>query len=182
MPDNQAIAAKAAPGPLISKTGEQPEPLNPIPPVYPGLPPELYEERSLIVLALRLEGYTYEEIEAKTGLSKDQVRYACRKARQAGKLRDVIDLIDNEAVPQAVENLLTLLRDKDKDATFKILDGRGVFRRFNNNKSEGGPGATGIPPLQINIIAPNGRDLPNVIVNSEKGSIVGTAYEEPEAE
>lgn len=178
MPDTQAIE-RAAPGPLISKTGEQPE-LN-IPPGNPGLPDELYQDRAIICLALRLEGYTYKEIEARTGLSDEQVRYACRKARRAGTLRDSLDLIDNEAVPQAVENLITLLRSNDKEATFKVLDGRGVFRKFNNNKNEGGvAGVSGVPPLQINILSPTGGALPTIIVNSEKGSVVGTPYAEPE--
>jgi hypothetical protein len=178
MPDNLAPVERSAPGALISKTGELPEPN--LPPVSAGLPDSLYEERALICLALRLEGYTYKEIEARTGLSDEQVRYACRKARRAGKLRDVIDIIDNEAVPQAVENLLDYLRKGDKEATFKILDGRGVFRKFNNNKNEGGAGQSGIPPLQINILSPSGGELPTVIVNSEKGSVVGTPYQEPE--
>ncbi len=177
MSDNQGIAERAAPGPLISKTGDQPE-LN-LPPLNEGLSPELYEERALICLALRLEGYTYEEIEQKTKLSIQQIRYACRKARRAGRLRDTIELIDNEAVPQAVENLLSLLRKEDREATFKVLDGRGVFRKFNNNKNEGGgPMGAGVPPLQINILSPTGGALPTVIVNSEKGSVVGTPYEE----
>mgnify|MGYP002784008434 FL=1 len=107
MPENPAPVERAAPGVLISKSGELPEPNIP-PPIGRPLPDELFEDRALIVLALRLEGYTYKEIQEKTGLSEQQVRYACRKARQAGKLRDVVDLIDNEAVPQAVENLLNL--------------------------------------------------------------------------
>lgn len=165
--------------PLVSKTGASPEPYDPSGNLAIGgvpLPAELYEDRALIVLALRLEGYTYQEIQDKTGLSANAVRYACRKARAAGKLRDVVDLIDNEAVPQAVENLITLLRANDKDATFKVLEGRGVLRKFSNNRNDGGgPVSSGPPPLQINIISPDGGALPTVIVNSERGSVVGTA-------
>lgn len=179
MPDQPGTPERAAPGVLISKSGEQPEPI----PYGTGgggvrLPDELYEDRALIVLALRLEGYCYDDIAAKTGLSKGQIQHACMKARRAGKLRDVIDLIDNEAVPQAAENLVKFLRDGDKEATFKVLEGRGVLRRHSNNRTEGGLVPGGVPPLQINILSATGGALPTVIVNSEKGSVVGTPYED----
>lgn len=166
-------------GRLVSKTGALPEPPRggTLPP-YQGLPDALYEDRAVLVLALRLEGYNYVEIQKKTGLSTEQVRYACRRARQAGKLRDVIDLIDNEAVPQAVENLNDLLQKGDKEATFEVLKGRGAFRRYSNDKQVGGIAATSIPALHINILTPAGGEMPTVIVNSDRGAVIGTPRED----
>jgi len=147
-----------------------------------ALSDELYEDRFLICLALRLEGYTVEEIQEKTGLTLRQVQYACMKARRAGKLRDVIDVIENDAVPQAVENLRTALNNPEHehwwDATTETLHGRGVFRRFNTQKTDGG-GGDALPNLQIAIINPGGgAELPTVIVNSQVGSVVGVARED----
>lgn len=170
--------------PVISKSGEAPENLS-TPPVNNGiLPDALFEDRAVICIALRMEGYTYKEIQEKTSLTETQVRYALRRARAAGRLRDVLDLVDNEAVPQAVENLITVLRDpkheKFWDATEKTLDGRGVFRRFNNNKVEGGGVGNQLPALQINILTRDGKEMPTVIVNSEKGSVFGSPREDAE--
>lgn len=169
---------------VVSKTGLPPDrPAGNVDNLRPGasnpLPDELYKDRAIIVLALRLEGYSYQEIQNKTGLSKTQVKFACRKARRAGQLKDVIDLIDDEVVPQALENLREALDDPKHahhwEATSETLHGRGVFRNFNNSKTEGGVGESRLPPLQINIINPGGgTELPNVIVNSERGSVIGS--------
>jgi hypothetical protein len=167
-------------GALVSKTGEEPTPYVATPPVDPGFPAELFEDRALIVLAMRQDGYTTDEIVEKTKLTIGQVRYAMFKARQSGKLRDVIDLIDNEAVPQAVENLLKKLRKNNEtnefgDAEIQVLKGRGVFQNFNKN--QGGPGGTVLPNLQINFINKDGGDLPAIIVNSDSGEVLGKARE-----
>jgi len=176
-----APAPMKALGPLVTKTGAQPEP-NILTGGRPGLPQALYDDRATIILALRLDGYTTDEICEKTGLGVDQVRYAMRKARQAGRLRDVIDLVDNEAVPQAVENLLKKLRknaltDEFGEAELQILKGRGVFQNFNKNQNPGGGGGNQLPPLQINFISPGGGELPTIIVNSDSGEVIGKPRE-----
>lgn len=142
-----------------------------------SLPDELYADRATVVVALRLEGYSYAEIEERTGLTLPQIRYACRKARAAGKLQDVLQLVDNEAVPQAVENLVAKLQAGDWDATRETLRGRGVFRNFSHNKNEGTPGVQ-LPNLNIEIVSPSGGALPTVIVNTERGAVVGTERED----
>ncbi len=165
----------------VAKDG-RPDPGPQTSPPTHGLPDELYGDRATIVLALRLDGFSYDEIATKTGLSKEQIRYACRKARTAGKLRDVIDLIDNEAVPQAVDNLNAMLQDSKHPshemATFETLKGRGAFRRFSGDKIGGGGLTAGIPPLQINILTPSGGELPTVIVNSDRGAVIGAPRED----
>jgi hypothetical protein len=179
--DDTTAAPEKPAGVLVSKTGAQPEPAAP--PTGAALPQALYDDRATIILALRLDGYTTDEICEKTGLGMDQVRYALRKARAAGKIRDVIDLIDNEAVPQAVENLLKKLRqnalsDEFGDAEVQLLKGRGVFQNFNKNKNEGG-GDARQPTLNIAFINPaGGTELPTVIVNSDTGSVIGKPRED----
>lgn len=165
--------------PIISKTGAT-APDTRFQPGNPGrkeLPEELYADRATVVVALRLEGYSYAEIQERTGLTVTQIRYACRKARAAGKLQDVLQLVDNEAVPQAVENLVDKLRAGDWEATRETLRGRGVFRNFSHNKNEGTPGVT-LPNLNIEIVNPSGGALPTVIVNTDRGAVVGTERED----
>ena len=100
--------------------------------------------------------------------------------RQQGALRDTIEILDQECLPQAVDNVVAALRDKEHPnhwrATEKVLDGRGAFRKFDPGK--GGAGGHELPPLQINIIAPGGGQVPTVIVNSEQGSVVGSEHQD----
>lgn len=161
---------------VISKDGSDPTPQG-----QDILPEIVTQERALVVLALRLEGHSYDDIEKLTKLSKDQIRYALRKARAGGKLRDVLDLVTHEAVPQAVENLIAILRDPANanhwDATEKTLAGTGVFQRYGHMKGGVAPGAQ-VPPLQVNFISANGGPMPTVIVNSERGAVIGTPRED----
>jgi hypothetical protein len=56
-----------------------------------------------------------------------QTQYALR--RDARLDDEIARVMDAKLVPRAVENLTTLLETGDKDATFKTLEGRGVFRK-----------------------------------------------------
>lgn len=176
MAKHQPAAIRATiSAPVVSKHGEEPT-VHTLRGGSIGLSPEIYEDRATVCVALRMEGYSYPEIQEKTGLSDCQVRYACRKARAAGRLRDVLDLVDNEAVPQAVENLVKYLREPDTEmgqkATMKTLSGRGVFRNFAHNKNESAPGVT-LPQLNIEIVSPVGGGVPTVVVNNERGAVIG---------
>lgn len=153
--------------PLISASGELPARI-------------LANDEMALMIGLRFQGCTTREIAARVGCTLDQVRQRLALARQRGQLRDTLEVLDNVAVPAAVDNLITALNDpKDANhwrATEKTLDGRGAFRKFSNRDQTGAGvgGAQALPPLQINIITPNGDAMPTVIVNSEQGSVVGT--------
>jgi hypothetical protein len=166
------------PSPVVSKTGEPPPPAVQSPPNN-SLPEGIYADRYAIVIALRAEGYTHKEIAEKTGLSIWQIQTACHKARQSGQMRDALDMIDNSALPQAVDNLLEGLRKGDKEYTLEVLKGRGAFRKFSD-KPGAGVGALSLPPLQINILTPAGGNVPTVIINSEKGAVIGTPRDDAE--
>lgn len=158
---------------IVSKTGELPAKVGPaVPKKFQPLP----DEKLLHVAALRVEHYTVKQISDITGLDKGQVHYALAKARTLGKLVDIPTIMDTEAVPSAVENFLDAIRDPEHPqhwrATEKTLEGRGVLRRHERS---GGGGGAHLPSLQVNIINPQGGDLPTVAViqNSEKGSVIG---------
>lgn len=175
-------AGEASPA-VVSKTGEE----LPTTPYYSEArleaaqaaqitKQELAEDRAIVVTALRARGYTYREIAEETGLSLAQIQVATRRARMAGQLRETLDMVDHDAVPQAVDNLVTALRDPDHErwweATTEVLHGRGVLQRHSRTQDTRDP-ATGVPPLQINILAPEGGTFPTVIVNSPRGAILG---------
>jgi len=165
--------------PVVSKTGQEPPPRLDNGGATNSLPDSLYADRYAVVVALRMEGYTQQEIADKTGLTLWQIQNACHRARQNGRLRDVLDMIDNTAVPQAVDNLVEGLRKGDKEYTLEVLKGRGAFRKFSD-KPGAGAGAMALPPLQINILTPQGGQVPTVIVNSEKGAVIGTPRDDAE--
>lgn len=86
--------------------------------------------RRPVVLALTLSGWTPKQIAAKLRCTAASVRQTQYALRQDAKLDDEIArVLDAKLVPRAVENLTTLLEAGDKDATFKTLEGRGVFRK-----------------------------------------------------
>jgi hypothetical protein len=83
-----------------------------------------------VVLALTLSGWSPGQIAAKLRCTPASVRQTQYLLRQDAKLDDeVARVMDAKLVPLAVENLGTLLAAGDKDATFKTLEGRGVFRK-----------------------------------------------------
>jgi hypothetical protein len=167
--ETQLVPAKSPPGPMISKSGE-----------LPGH--EISRDEAALILGFRVQGLTYLEISAKTGLTISEIRSACRFGRQQGALRDTIEFLDNECVPQAVENVVDALRDPTNAnhwrATEKVLDGRGAFQKFGSQKSGAAAGGHELPPLQINIIAPGGGEVPTVIINSDQGSVVGAGHKD----
>jgi DNA-binding CsgD family transcriptional regulator len=166
-----------AESPAISKTGD-PEP--DISDLRQRVQmPVVTSDRATIIVALRRQGHTYKEIRGITGLTLKQIQYALRNERAKGTLNDVLAMVDHEAVPQAVENLIGMLRKHDKDATMLTLKGRGVFRTFSQQKHEVAAGEK-LPMLTIDVTSPDGNSLPSVIVNSERGAVEGVAREDEE--
>lgn len=74
-----------------------------------------------------------------TKLGADTVMRILREAREKDQLKDVMADLDMEAVPQAVDNIRRYLakpwHEFGKEATFKVLEGRGAL--VKHEKSTG---------------------------------------------
>jgi DNA-binding Lrp family transcriptional regulator len=92
-----------------------------------------------LVVALKTQGYGYRDIQRMTKLGADTVMRILREARERDQLRDVMADLDMEAVPKAVDNVRRYLarpwHEFGKEATFKVLEGRGAL--VKHEKSTG---------------------------------------------
>lgn len=139
--------------------------------LFPDLPAELGElndfaktlteknvkakMRATALLVLKQQGYNRREIGRMLNMTPNAVRVALNRARQAGKLNDLRSILESDSAALAIESLNFHLQKKDKDATFKTLEGLGHFRNYNNSKMEGGVGFQ-MPSLTVTIVnAPN---------------------------
>ena len=80
------------------------------------------------VLACRFEGFNPQETSEILGVTAGVVRGALMSLRKHAAMDDQINKLDELIVPLAVDNIANMVMKGDKDATFKVLDGRGVFR------------------------------------------------------
>jgi hypothetical protein len=83
-------------------------------------------------------------------MTPNAVRMALNRARKAGKIEDLRYLLENDCMALAVESLQHHLRLQDKEATFKHLEGMGVWKTYAHSRHEGGPTLT-LPALQVNV-------------------------------
>lgn len=145
-----------------------------------ALPTRQGKQRMAVVAALYHAGFSYRDIEAQTGMSyatiRKDVALADKHFNLSNRLAQVFVRMDTEAVPLAVDNLIDTLKDaaperqaaKD-EATYKTLEGRGLFRQFNvDSGGEGSKPST--MALQVNFAAPVGMVLPH-----QQAQIVGAA-------
>ncbi|MET0742940.1 MAG: hypothetical protein ABWY78_06175 [Microvirga sp.] len=105
------------------------------------MPPELYQARVTVVAALRTEGYTFRQIAKALGMKQASVEWCARRARERDQLRagvaEAIEMLDNEAVPLAVDAMLRKLKKGEDKAVFGVLEGRGLLKSFSQVKNEG---------------------------------------------
>lgn len=144
------------------------------------LPHERYAGYVPIVGALTVHGYRQRTIAAALKLSVNAVEWCQREARRRGDLKQTLEdallRIDNEAVPLAIESLLGHLRRKDKELTWKVLAGRGMFPHLTKAKADG-PAQHAPMAFQFNFVMPDGAAgqapaddavLPGQIVGEER--------------
>lgn len=190
MPDNQPEASSA---PAVRESVRFSRDGEALPPYNPGnpenqklagqakqLPHELYAARVAVVAALKTEGYTRKQIAAALGMTLSGVHWCVRKAREQKILQtgmaETLALIEDEALPLAVEGLLRDLRRGNQEAYLATLRGRGILRNFNNNKNEGNGGGAPMA-FQFNFVMPGGETvnqpkvpaLPGQVFGSERG-------------
>src|SRR4051812_31107430 len=71
--------------------------------------------RASAILALRSQGFNRMEIGKMVGLTPNAVRVALYRARRAGAINDLRDILQNDSMALAIESLNYHLKKKDKD-------------------------------------------------------------------
>lgn len=128
---------------------------------------ETFDETAVAMIALRITGKSYKKISEALGVEISEVRRVLAEARRLSKLSDVGPLLDNIALPQAVDNLIDKLEAGDLTATLATLRGRGAFRNFERSDN-----VDMQVQLSVVIEPPKGIDpanAPDVV----EGSVVG---------
>jgi hypothetical protein len=135
--------------------------------IVKGSGDDQFDETGVAMIALRIIGYSYKKIGETLQVELAEVRRVLGEARRLSKLSDVGPLLENIALPQAVDNLIEKLEAGDLPATLATLRGRGAFRNFERSDN-----VDMQVQLSINIEQPPGvapASQPSVI----EGSVVG---------
>lgn len=109
----------------------------------PPLTKNQIRNRAMGVYALLFQGYRVSEIAKALKISRQTVWRAMNEGKKLGiakqeTVADIIQRIDDEALPMAVEGLKHHLAKRDKDAIFKTLEGRGALVSHQSVKTTGG--------------------------------------------
>jgi len=145
----------------VEKAQATPSQVDRILRIVKGSGDDQFDETGVAMIALRIIGYSYKKISETMNVELTEVRRVLGEARRLSKLSDVGPLLENIALPQAVDNLIEKLEAGDLPATLATLRGRGAFRNFERSDNvdmqvqlsiniEQAPGAT--PANQANVI------------------------------
>ena len=129
------------------------------------------------VLACRWEGFNPQETSEILGVTLGVVRSALMSLRKGAEMDQQISKLDELIVPLAVDNIATMVMRGDKDATFKVLDGRGVFR---THKSIDAQVTRRTLSLRIDMTVPAhlaGQPLPQAKLGAIHGAVSKEAQE-----
>jgi len=110
------------------------------------------------IVYMRMQGLTNNEIAEKMGVRPRRVAEIIYRARTEYNFSDIVDRVQHQAIPQAIENLNDMLDQGDREATFETLKGTGVFRKHVVGK-DGGGGSVDRNTLKVEISLPEGMSL-----------------------
>jgi hypothetical protein len=141
---------------------------------------EEFREKAASILEMASQGYNQRAIARGLAIPDQVVKLALRRARKAGLIDDTGDILAHEVAPEAAKVVMHhLVRHKDRGTAIETLKGLGRFRTFANNKHEGGGGGSAMPPLQVNVVFPQGSmHLPGAPALDVSEAVVGTARED----
>lgn len=169
--DEPAAYVPSDPAPLIAAAKEAKEKPKEI--VLPHL---VYQARVAVIAALRAENYSRKEIAAALGMTEQGVGWCLRRARERGLVQkgmiEAIQEMDEEAIPLALENIVSALREGNVDVAMRVAAGRGLLRSYSNNKNDGSP-VSGAMAFQFNFVLPDGTPAPDQAALT--GKIFGTS-------
>lgn len=129
---------------------------------------EHFDETGVAMIALRIIGNSYKKIADQLQVDVNEVRRVLAEARRLSKLSDVGPLLDNIALPQAVDNLIEKLEAGDLPATLATLRGRGAFRNFERSDN-----VDMQLQLSVQIETPKGFEAGGDVPAVLQGSVVG---------
>lgn len=118
------------------------------------------------ILACRCEGMSDKQIAEALGLAVSTVRTILYKARKQQGFSDIVDRVENRAVPQAVDNLIEFLDEKDREFTKETLKGVGIFRSHSAQKVDAS--SETLNTLRVEFVMPDfgAAALPQTAVGS----------------
>ncbi len=130
-----------------------------------GRPSKIARQLAAIV-ACRTEGMSDKQIAAALNIAVSTVRAILQKARRQGQFSDIIDRVENRAVPQAVDTLIEFLDEGDREFTALTLKGVGIFRQHTAQKTE--TKTENANTLRVEIVMPdfNTTAMPQTAVGS----------------
>lgn len=144
------------------------------------LPHDLHAARVPIVAALRQHGYSRSRIASNLKMGLHAVDWCIREARRRGELQkgmiEAAIMLEEEAVPRAVEAVIAAVRRGDEQTAIRILEGKGLLVNY---AAKGDGAGASRPPMafQFNFVMPNGAiasdrpalpDLPGNVVGVER--------------
>jgi hypothetical protein len=118
-------------------------------------------------VALRILGWTQKEIAAELCVKPESVREWLMLARRRAELLDVGPLLDDVALPLAVDNLIDGLRSGNERFTLATLQGRGAFSSHTKQESH-----TTAMTLDVRVEMPERLAVP---IEAVEGQVVGVA-------
>jgi len=135
------------------------------------------------IIYMRLGGMSNAEIAEKMGVKVRRISQIMFEARTRYNFSDILERVQHQAIPQAIENLNQFLEDGDREMTLETLKGTGVFRKHVVGKESGGSGAGNT--LKVEISLPEGvtfENMPVVAVGSILANPRRPALSEPKVE
>lgn len=110
--------------------------------------------RGQALLALANSGYTRAQIAKLLGLKENTVKVALWRARAAGRLNDLRNILEHDSTALAVDTVNYHLRKKNADVAIEHLKGVGYYKNHSHMKHDGVP-VGGMPPLTVNVVVQN---------------------------
>jgi hypothetical protein len=127
-------------------------------------------------MAMKIQGFSKDEISKELGLSKETLRYYLYLAGKNGWLQftSAQDHLEYGLVPKIVENIEHHLNARDKKVTIEAAKGVGLFRSHSVIKSEQAPAAT-VLALKIEMPSSSPVQLPTGVVLGEPRAITASS-------
>ncbi len=107
------------------------------------------------LVSMKQAGLSNRKIAQILGVKETTVRINVWRARQAGQLNDLRDILEHDVSALAVDTITHHLKRKDKDVAIEHLKGVGLYVNHSNRKNEGGGPGFVMPPLQVNVVVQN---------------------------